>query len=354
MGHLPVPALDVPVPQTVEQLPDIAQFFRLLSPDPEQQVIEVPKILPFDVPMRTVLRATQLAEQLVEVPTIISFSMISLLHALLEQRTVEQKVDIPAVGGRGTGGGLSGFLPGQNSSVTAEQIVDIPARPGGAGDLQGGGRQDFQPVQGSAASSSDFPGQAGQGVFRTFPHVRKVRQHLRTRSRNCLRTRAHGLRQLMPCRRSCIATLVVDSGSGMLVMLVFLVMILHALCSLCLSACQSFQASWPACSRRTDCGVLIVDSGSGMSQAGSADISSRAVFLSIVAWPMMLGIMAVMDQKDYCKFYWQWHVQGLVCWPLHLAMCSLNVVGRPRWITGCRKLWILRSCSPFTRSLTSL
>ena len=47
-----------------------------------------------------------------------------------------------------------------------------------------------------------------------------------------------------------------------------------------------------------DSGVLIVDSGSGMSQAGSADISSRAVFLSIVAWPMMLGIMAVMDQKD--------------------------------------------------------
>ena len=103
-----------------------------------EPVIEVPKIYTEDVPMRAVLRATQLTEHLVEVPTIISFSMISLLHALLEykQRTVEQNVDIPAVGGSGTGGGLSGFLPGQNYSMTAEQIVDNPVpQPGGVGGL---------------------------------------------------------------------------------------------------------------------------------------------------------------------------------------------------------------------------
>ena len=73
VGHLSVPALDVPVPKMVDQLPDIEQFFRVLSPDPEQ-VIEVPKILRFDVPMRAALRVTQLVEQLVEVPTIISCS----------------------------------------------------------------------------------------------------------------------------------------------------------------------------------------------------------------------------------------------------------------------------------------
>ena len=188
-----VPLLDDPVPQTVEQLQDVLQFFDRLSAVPEP-VIEVPKIYTEDVPMRAVLRATQLAEQLVEVPTIISFPMIALFHAIMAQRTVEQNVDIPAVGGSGTGGGPSGFLPGQNSSVTAEQIVDNPVRPGGAGDLQGfprgqgstafseqipefpdpgGGRQDFQPVQGSAASSSDLPGQAGQGFFRTFPQNKK-------------------------------------------------------------------------------------------------------------------------------------------------------------------------------------
>ena len=63
--------LDDPVPQTVEQLQDVLQFFDRLSTLPEH-VLEVPKILPEDVPMRAVLRATQLAEQLVEVPTIIS------------------------------------------------------------------------------------------------------------------------------------------------------------------------------------------------------------------------------------------------------------------------------------------
>ena len=159
-----------------------------------EQVIDVPKIVCPPRAARTVLRAPQTVEQLVEVPTPVSFS--SLL-----QRTVELNVDIPAVGGSGTGGGLSGFLPGQNSSVTAEQIVDNPVRPGGAGDLQGfprgqgssalseqipefpdpgGGHADFQPVQGSAASSSDSPGQAGQGVFRTFPRYKKSAKIPRT------------------------------------------------------------------------------------------------------------------------------------------------------------------------------
>ena len=132
-----VPLLDDPVPQTVEQLQDVLKFFDALIPDPDQ-VIEVPKIITEDVLMRAVLRATQLAERLVEVPTIISFPMVVLLHALLKQRAVEQNVDISAVGGSGSGGGPSRFLPGQNYSLTAEQIVDNPVlRPGGAGDLQG-------------------------------------------------------------------------------------------------------------------------------------------------------------------------------------------------------------------------
>ena len=55
----------------VEQLPDILQFPRALSPDPEQ-VIGVPKILPVDVSARKVVREPQLVEQLVEVPTLVS------------------------------------------------------------------------------------------------------------------------------------------------------------------------------------------------------------------------------------------------------------------------------------------
>ena len=138
-----VQILDAPVPQMVDQLPDIMSFFNKLLPVPEQ-VIEVPKILPNDVPVRTAVRDPQLAEQLVEVPTIVSYSSLLLL-----QRTMEQNVGIPVVGGSGAGGGLSGFLPGQNYSMTAEQIVDNPVpRPGCAGGLQGSHRG-----QGSTAFS---------------------------------------------------------------------------------------------------------------------------------------------------------------------------------------------------------
>ena len=70
----------------MEQLPDIMHFFDTLMTDPEQ-VVEVPKILPEDVPMRAVLRDPQLAEQLVEVPTIVSYSWWQL--------RMEQTVDIP-------------------------------------------------------------------------------------------------------------------------------------------------------------------------------------------------------------------------------------------------------------------
>ena len=56
-----VPLLDDPLAQTVEQLQDVLQFFDRLLTVPEP-VIEVPKIFTEDVPMRAVLRATQLAE----------------------------------------------------------------------------------------------------------------------------------------------------------------------------------------------------------------------------------------------------------------------------------------------------
>ena len=177
-----LPTLDDPAPQMVEQLPDILHFLRAFSPDPEQ-AIEVPKILPVDVPLRTSVREPQLVEQLVEVPTIISFSSL--------QRIAEQNVDIPVVGGGGTGGSLSGFLPGQHYSMTAEQIVDNPVpRRSFSGDLQGfspgqssskrtankiadipvpsGGPQDFPQTLHRAGVSSDLPDEANQGVFSYF------------------------------------------------------------------------------------------------------------------------------------------------------------------------------------------
>ena len=130
----------------VEQFLDIMHFFDTPLPDPEQ-VIDVPKILSDDVPMRALVRETQLAEQLVEVPTIVSWSLVQLI--------TKQNVDIP-VPGRGEGiSGLQGFLPRQSSTALHGSLERIPERIVEQNDdfPVGGGLQDFLPGQSSSASS---------------------------------------------------------------------------------------------------------------------------------------------------------------------------------------------------------
>ena len=144
---------DDPAPQMVGQLLKLAQFFDTPLPDPEQ-VIEVPKILSDDVPMRTPAREPQLVEQLVEVPTIVSWSLLQLI--------TKQNVHVP-VPGRGVRiSGLQGFPRGQSSTAlpskeriserSVEQIIDFTV---------GGGLQDFRPGQSSFASSSSPGGVHG-------------------------------------------------------------------------------------------------------------------------------------------------------------------------------------------------
>ena len=70
-----VPMLFMVEPQMVEQLVDI---YSRLDLRVAEQVIEVPKIMCPPHAARTVLRAPQTAEQLVEVPTIISYSSLLL------------------------------------------------------------------------------------------------------------------------------------------------------------------------------------------------------------------------------------------------------------------------------------
>ena len=187
-----VQILDAPVPQMGNQVLLLLQKIVSSLVEPVQ-VIEVPKIFPDRVPQRLVeRRPPQTAEQLVEVPTIISYSSL--------QRAVEQTIDIPVPQvRRRCGGGLQGFragqgtpaadveqiveipvpqrrwrrsgglqssLPGQGSTAYLEQIVDIPAREG----LQG-----FPPGQGSSSSSRLHGGTDDgiQEVFRTFPRDEK-------------------------------------------------------------------------------------------------------------------------------------------------------------------------------------
>ena len=122
--------------------------------------------------MRAAARAPQLAEQLVEVPTIISYSSL--------QRTVEQHVDIPVPGGEGPISALPGFSSGQSSTATpsskkriSERIVEQIVDPVSSGLLLGS-----LPGQGSSSSHSpagveELADEPGEGVFRTFPKNKK-------------------------------------------------------------------------------------------------------------------------------------------------------------------------------------
>ena len=130
--------LDVPVLQVVEQPEEVVSFFRNSVPVVAEQVIEVPKLaLLVCAVQRAALPEPQLVEQLVEVPTVLTYS-------LLKQRTAEQVVDTPVPHGRGRGarGGLQGSSQGLGSTAVcgADEVVSpaLHARGGGSrGGLQG-------------------------------------------------------------------------------------------------------------------------------------------------------------------------------------------------------------------------
>ena len=162
-----VPLLHAFVPQMVEQLVDI---LAPLDFHVAEQVIDVPKIVCPPCAARTVLRASQTAEQLVEVPTIVSCS--SLL-----QQTLEQNVDIPVRGRGGRNVDLQGFLPRQSSTAPllsqeriseriVEQTVDILVSVGGLQDFRP--RQSSSSVAHSPAAWLNTEDEPFQWVFRTF------------------------------------------------------------------------------------------------------------------------------------------------------------------------------------------
>ena len=115
-----VQILDAPVPQTVDKLHDVLQFFDRLSTVLEP-VTEVAKIYTEDVSMRTAVRDTQLAEHLVEVPTTPGYAFAVVAVQTLGWRTaaalIEQFGDTPARGGGGgSRGGSRGPRPGRNTA----------------------------------------------------------------------------------------------------------------------------------------------------------------------------------------------------------------------------------------------
>ena len=151
-------ALAVPVLQMVEQHVEVLSFLRSSLPAVAEQVIEVPALsLPVCAVQRVVPLEPQMAEQLVEVPTVLSV-------AVLQQQTVVQAVDVP-VPHRGGHRRLQGTLPEQSATASgAEQIVDNSS----------GGQQDFHLGQGSIASSSAAADEAfSEWVLAIFPGTKK-------------------------------------------------------------------------------------------------------------------------------------------------------------------------------------
>ena len=133
-----VPILAAPVPQMGDQL---IVAFRSMDNLMAEQVIAVPKISCPSHAGRAALREPQIVEQLVEVPTVLTYSFI-------QQRTAEQITDFLVRRTR-TGGGLQGSSSGQGSAQrTVEQNVDIPVP-----RTRAGGLHCFHPGTGSSRRS---------------------------------------------------------------------------------------------------------------------------------------------------------------------------------------------------------
>ena len=135
-------------------------------------------------------------------------------------RTMKEVIDVPVPRGRGRGR-LQGSLPMRSSTAAgAVQSVDIPVRGGHHGFLPRQ-RSTQRPVSSSSLTvllevikivTSVRAQQLHPLALRmrlvqevlshVSPNVKKVRHFLRNLGRNCLRTQAHGRRQLMPCRRT--------------------------------------------------------------------------------------------------------------------------------------------------------
>ena len=185
--------LSLILPQMVDQLVAVLARYDMPLAD---QVIEVPKVScpPSSRCARAVLWTPQTVEQLVDVPTIVSFSLLQLI--------LEQNVGIPVPRGKGRLAGPQGFLPEQSSPSTVEQIIDIPAPGRGVQrglqgfsqersstactteqnvdiPVPGSGLHDF-PVPGSSCSSAVSRDVRGEGFF--FSHFSKVKKRCDTTS----------------------------------------------------------------------------------------------------------------------------------------------------------------------------
>ena len=179
--HSPLPMLDVPVPLMEEQL--LVDAFAPHDVRVPEQVIEVPMIFIDELSVRTPVREPQLAEQLVEVPTIhllflvaadcgaergrsSSAMVVCAIFKVFPQDRLQRcllslwNAFLSGMWSRSlvfSGGGLQDFLPGQSSSSSSHD----PARASDCSDAPGYGFfSHFSPrkkVRSAGQVSADLP-----------------------------------------------------------------------------------------------------------------------------------------------------------------------------------------------------
>ena len=134
-----VPLLHDVEPQMGVQLVD---FLAPLDVRVAEQAIEVPQIVCPPRGARTVLGAPQLADQLVEVPTVLTLS--SSWRPLFTEEEIQRMIAGLERGGGGARGGLQGSRSGQESTPSWFRVVDFPVplvRREGGGSVQGSARR---------------------------------------------------------------------------------------------------------------------------------------------------------------------------------------------------------------------
>ena len=196
-----VQILDAPVPQLVEQLPDILHFFDTLTPVPEQ-VIEVPKIVFDDVPCAH-LCARHAAGGTAggSADDYLLFFVIAADYGAARRHSSSwwwraEKLVFKVFSAE-QGPTAPSFVSAERiSEQIVEQTVDIPAAGGGLADFSP--RTEFILIFALSSWYSWWTQMnLGTGFFRTFPHFKKkVRNWVRTRVRECTPVSAHP-RQLL-------------------------------------------------------------------------------------------------------------------------------------------------------------
>ena len=334
---------------------------------------------------RAALREPQLVEQLVEVPTVLTYS-------LLQQRTAEQVVDTPVSPGRGRSarGGLPGSSHGQGSTAFcgSENVVSpaLHVREGSRGGVQGlsqgqgsssfsgadnvvspalharggsrggsrGGHQGSSQGQGSTAvcGADTVVSSASQGRGGGAREVVQASPKYRAHQRFVKQTTSTFPFLMVVLEKEVLNVFLVDRVPQRLPSSRLLLRLLIGRCHMPLfmavmtSGCAWLM--WRTTTSTTGTAGMALLAGGCRGESSTAGAGSPLAFTGMWCWggvlgssPSLICILAGMDQKDtYVVCFWwlfaSWHMHGWF---------AGYVAPRAVSLTACR-LWLSAVAQP--------